>query len=295
MRFDISYTTTFRYPGEVVESQNELRAAPVSDDRQQLLHYDVRTKPSSRVTSYTDYWGTHVDAFGIRGQHQSLEVVAEATVEVAPPPVLTASPRWSEVNHHSFRDQHLEYLDPSAHATWRDGIARVANDLRERSGDDVVETVLAFHRLLGTGFTYVPGSTFVGIDAEKVLESREGVCQDFAHLMIAMCRAVGVPARYVSGYLFARDGEVGRDPEADRIEVQTHAWVEVGLPGAGWWGLDPTNRQRVGERHVVIGRGRDYDDVSPLRGVYTGPRADRLEVSVHMRRFTAAQQAQQQQ
>lgn len=293
MRFDIRYVTTFRYPGEVVESQNELRAAPLSDERQQLLHYDVLTSPSSRVTSYTDYWGTHVDAFGIRGPHTSLEVVAEATVEVAAPPVLTASPRWSELEDQSFRDAHLEYLEPSSHTEWGDGVRGHVFELKEQSGDDVVDTVLAFHRLLGTGFTYAPGSTYVGIDAERVLELRGGVCQDFAHLMIALCRCAGIPARYVSGYLFARDGEVGADPMDDRIDVQTHAWVEVGLPGFGWWGLDPTNRQRVGERHVVIGRGRDYDDVAPLRGVYTGPEADELSVKVHMRRFNA--QAQQQQ
>lgn len=292
MRFDIRYATTFRYPGEVVESQNELRAAPLADDRQQLLHYDVRTTPSSRVSSYTDYWGTRVDTFGVRVPHRSLEVVAEATVEVTPQPVPASSPVWSEVHAPEFRDAHLEYLEPSSHTEWGDGIHGLAREEAERAGDDVLATVLAFHRMLGTRFTYDPGATFVGIDAEQVLKAEAGVCQDYAHLMIALCRSIGIPARYVSGYLFARDGEVGRDPEADRIEVQTHAWVEVALPGAGWWGLDPTNRQRVGERHIVIGRGRDYDDVAPLRGVYTGPQAEELEVRVHMRRFAAAQQQQ---
>lgn len=295
MRFDIHYTTRFAYDHDVLESQNELRAAPTANAHQRVVHYDVRTAPSSRVFSYTDYWGTRVDAFGVRGAHHELVVTAEATVETHAPEVLAASPRLAELTP-AFCEDHLEYLEPSAHVEWGDAIAVEVAAKRDESADDLVGFVLALHRLVGTSFAYAPGATYVGVSVDEVWQAREGVCQDFAHLLVAMCRAGGVPARYVSGYLFTHDDSTGEDVQGDRVRVQTHAWAEVAIPGYGWWGLDPTNRQQVGERHVKIGHGRDYDDVAPLRGVYGGAADHTLEVSVDMRRASAVEaQVQQQQ
>ncbi len=295
MRLDISYVTRFTYEHEVAESQNELRAAPVADARQQVVHYDVRTVPSSRVFSYTDYWGTRVDAFGVRAAHRELTVVADATVETSPPAVMAASPRFADLTP-AFLDERLEYLERSAHVDWSDGIASEVAGRRDGADDDVVGFVLALHRLVGTSCTYAPGATYVGVPIDDVWAAREGVCQDFAHLLIAMCRASGIPARYVSGYLFAADDSTGEVVQGDRVTVQTHAWAEVAIPGYGWWGLDPTNRQQVGEQHVKIGHGRDYDDVAPLRGVYGGNATHRLDVTVDMRRAAAVEaQVQQQQ
>lgn len=300
MRFDISYTTRFEYEADVAESQNELRAAPASYATQHTVHYDVRTVPSSRVFSYTDYWGTRVDAFGIRAPHRRLVVVASATVETSQPAVLAASPRMSELTA-AFCDERVEFLAPSPHSDWGPGIEALADAKRREVDDDLVGLVLAFHRTIGTTCEYRPGETYVGVDVETVLEQRSGVCQDFAHLLIALCRAAGIPARYVSGFLFTGDDAVGQDVAGDHVRVQTHAWVEVAVPGFGWWGLDPTNRQEVGQRHVKIGHGRDYDDVAPMRGVYLGPSTHRLEVEVDMHRasiteasITEAQQQQQQ-
>lgn len=242
MRLHILYATRFAYAHAVRESVNELRAAPVSDHRQTLVDYRVTTTPSARIHSSADYWGTRLDAFGIREPHTALEVVAEATVET----------RWSR--------------PPMASAP--------------------------LHRNVGTTVAYAPGSTYVGVEVVEVLRTRQGVCQDFAHLLIALCRSAGVPARYVSGYFFAVDDSTGEAGDADVVHVQTHAWVEVAIPGIGWWALDPTNRQEVGERHVKIGHGRDYDDVPPLKGVFSGPQAHELEAIVEMRR-SQAQAAQQ--
>lgn len=298
MRFDLSYTTRFVYEADVVESQNELRAAPAVDHRQQVVHYDVRTVPSSRVFSYWDYWGTRVDAFGVRAAHRELVVVAEATVETSAPAVLAASPRFDELTP-AFLDERAEYLERSSHADWGEPIETAVRECRSTSGDDLVGFVLALHRLVGTSCQYVPGATYVGVPVDRVWERRQGVCQDFAHLLAAACRAGGVPTRYVSGYLFTGDDAIGADVEGDRVTVQTHAWVEAAIPGYGWWGLDPTNRQQVGERHIKIGHGRDYDDVSPLRGVYGGNATHTLEVAVDMRRAASVeaqvQQSQQQQ
>jgi transglutaminase-like putative cysteine protease len=286
VRLDIRYLTRFSYSQAVRESQNELRACPATDHRQQLLSYRVQTAPAARVLSYTDYWGTRVDAFGVRLPHQSLEVLAEASVETRPSPLLTATALMSRLSDRAFKDEHADYLAPSEHTDWGE---MVAQEAAQRAGvaDDVVGVVLALHRWIGAAFSYVPGATYVGVDVDDVFRRRVGVCQDYAHLSVAMCRSLGIPARYVSGYLFAADETAsdGADmPEV--VEVQTHAWIEVAIPDVGWWGLDPTNRQEVGPRHVKIGHGRDYGDVPPVRGVFLGPSDHRLEVTVTIRRHS---------
>jgi len=272
----------------VRESQNELRAAPLSDVRQQLVSYRVTTTPASRVFSSTDYWGTRVDAFGVREPHTSLEVVAEAAVETRRTPLLTAAPRIDSVADPDFRERHHEYLQRTAHTDWGRGVAEEAARQAELAGPDLVGLVLALHRRVGATIAYVPGSTYVGVEVEDVLARRQGVCQDFAHLAVAMCRSLGIPARYVSGYLFTADDTTGADPEAEVVRVQTHAWFEAAVPGVGWVALDPTNAQEVGLRHVKIGHGRDYDDVPPLRGVFSGAAECELDVVVEIRRMTTA-------
>jgi transglutaminase-like putative cysteine protease len=293
VRLDIRYTTRFDYHSPVRESQNELRACPTTDDRQQLVAYRVTTHPAARIHSSTDYWGTRVDAFGIREPHRSLEVVAEATVETSRPRPLAASPRMTRLADPAFRDAHIEYLQPSTHANGGKAVAAEAARRAETVGDDVVSVILALHRTVGTTLEYAPGATYVGVDVDEVLARREGVCQDFAHLVIALCRSVGIPARYVSGYLFTVDDATGADTSDDVVHVQTHAWIEAAVPGAGWFALDPTNQQEVGERHVAIGHGRDYDDVPPLKGVFSGPPAHDLDVAVEMRRVAVQSQQQQ--
>lgn len=294
MRLDIRYTTRFTYADPVSESQNELRACPASDDRQALLHYNVTTSPSSRVSSYVDHWGTRVDTFGVRLPHEHLEVVAEATVETAPQALITASPRRDALADAAFRDRYLEYLVPSSHVQWGDEVTATARRAADLAGDDVIGSVLAVHRAVGNHLAYVPGETYVGVNVDQVFAAGRGVCQDFAHLAVAMYRSLGIPARYVSGYLFAVDDATGAEATGDEVEVETHAWAEVAIParpgarpGADvtWLALDPTNQLEVGDRHVTIGRGRDYDDVAPFRGVFSGSSDHELEVTVAMRRL----------
>lgn len=292
MRFDIRYHCRFAYDAPVSESQNELRAAPATTPWQQVLHYRVVTHPSARIHSHTDYWGTRVDTFGVRAPHESLEVTAESTVETSPRQPMAGTARRQELEEPGFVAGHLEYLSRSPHVDWGSDVAAEAHARAELAGDDVVGAALSIHRFAGTSLSYSPGSTYVGVGVDDVFARREGVCQDFAHLVIAMCRAVGIPARYVSGYLFARSEATGDDPGADEVEVATHAWVEAAIPGAGWLALDPTNGQYVGPRHIEIGHGRDYDDVAPLTGVYLGSATHGLTVGVHMRRMQQQQQQQ---
>jgi transglutaminase-like putative cysteine protease len=279
----------FTYDDLVRESQNELRACPGTDDHQQLISYRVNTAPSSRVLSFADYWGTRVDAFGVRIPHISMEVTAEASVETRMRPLVAASPRPDTLLAPAFIEEHLEYRDRSPHSSWDGGVSAAAQYATELGGPNVVSQVLAIHRYAGNALVYEPGSTNVGIDVEEVLAGGRGVCQDFAHLAVAMCRASSIPARYVSGYLFTTDDSTGADADdADVVRVQTHAWFEAAIPGFGWLALDPTNQQEVGLRHVKIGHGRDYDDVPPIRGVYAGPGAPEVEVSVEIRKSTGA-------
>jgi transglutaminase-like putative cysteine protease len=292
VRLDIRYVTRFDYASPVRESQNELRACPASDHRQQLLSYRVTTTPSSRLHSSTDYWGTRVDTFGVRTPHDTLEIVAEAVVDTIRIGPITSSPTLADVRDPAFRDEHVDYLQRTAHADWGPAIEAEAGRILDTIGDDVINLALALHRSAGSRLRYVPGATYVGVDVDQVLERGEGVCQDYAHLVVAMARSVGLPARYVSGYLFTADDATGADVEGDVADVQTHAWVELAIPGAGWLPLDPTNRTEVAERHVKIGHGRDYDDVPPLKGAFSGPGEMEMTASVQMRRF--ATQAQQQ-
>jgi transglutaminase-like putative cysteine protease len=282
MRFDIRYLTSFSYPESVRESHNVLRACPMTDARQELMSYRVSTTPASRVFSYIDYWGTRVDVFGIAAPHTRLEVLVETTVQTKETGPLTACPRLASLRDTEFIGEHQEYLEPSPHTRWLGPLRREAEIRAANAGDDVVGAVLALHRAAATSITYVPGSTYVGMDVNEVFARKTGVCQDYAHLMVAMCRSVGIPARYVSGYLPTALGPRAKTATADTAEVTTHAWIEVAIPGAGWWGLDPTNQQEVGASHVKIAHGRDYDDVAPLRGVYHGPAAHRLDVSVRI-------------
>jgi transglutaminase-like putative cysteine protease len=287
MRFDIHYECRFVYDQLVRESQNELRVCPLSDQHQHLVNYRV-VVPSSRVLSFTDWWGTRVDAFGVREPHLVLEVVAEATVETRPRPLVTADPRATDLADPAFRDAHAEYLERTRHASWGEAVAEAAAQQVALAGTGVVSQVLALSRFAGSHLAYERGTTYVGVDVDEVFASRTGVCQDFAHLAVSLCRSVGIPARYVSGYLFTEDervgADVGDDADLEVVDVQTHAWFEAAVPGFGWLALDPTNGLEVGLRHVAIGRGRDYDDVAPLRGAYAGSGGHDLQVSVSMRR-----------
>src|SRR5690606_25678603 len=171
---------------------------------------------------------------------------------------------------------------------WGEGVTAAATRQRDYVGSDVVSLVLALHRRAHASLTYTPGSTHIGIDVEDVLESGHGVCQDFAHLAVGMCRAVGIPARYVSGYFFTASDATGEDTEEKVIEVQTHAWFEAAVPGFGWLALDPTNQREVGLRHIKIGHGRDYDDVPPFRGSVAGAARHDVDASVEIRRIPAS-------
>ena len=280
MHLELRYVTRFVYPSEVWDSHNALRARPVDDEFQSVSDYHVRVEPSARIFTYTDSWGTEVNTFSITAPHDELLVEATAVVDTkerpAPPDIPAAGFADS-----SFRESCWLFLQPSAHVAWTPEIRSAATAITD-GVDDARTRVDAIVGFVHDRLEYRPGTTEVGTQVTEIWDGEGGVCQDFSHLTIGLLRSVGIPARYVSGYLYAADPSESDPHDEDEIVVQTHAWVEARLPGWGWWAVDPTNHTHVGERHVTIGRGRDYEDVMPLRGVYHGDSEATLAVEVTM-------------
>ena len=302
MRLGIVYRLHFRYSEAVTESQNEVRVRPRDDEHQRVLSYRLTPRPQLKVLQVPDYWGTTVEHLGIRTPHTEMELSAEATVETRPRPVPPEAAAVSDLAGADFRTAHLEFLAPSQHVQWAVGDVERRAAAAVEGAPSVQDMVAAVVAEVRAALTYRQGVTDIGVTLAELLAGGAGVCQDFAHLATGMLRSVGVPARYVSGYLFAADetapaaGPADAVPAdavpadavpADAVSVQTHAWIEAAVPGWGWWALDPTNGGEVGERHVVIGSGRDYGDVPPVRGAFMGAGAAEVDAEAVIGRQAA--------
>lgn len=289
MRLEIGYRMHFRYSEAVTESQNEVRVRPRDDDCQRVVSYRLTSQPPVPVLQTVDYWGTVVEHLGVRTPHSELELVAEASVETMPRVAPPGDTAVDAVRGDEFREAHFEMLAPSPHVQWRpdDVVARRSGAAAagERTVGDAVTAVIDDVRAT---LAYRPGATEIGVSLAELVEGGAGVCQDYAHLAIGMLRSVGIPARYVSGYLFAADETELGGEAPDVVSVQTHAWIEAAVPGFGWWALDPTNGGSVGERHVVIGCGRDYGDVAPVRGAFVGSATADVDAEVVIGKSPAA-------
>ncbi len=281
MHLDIRYVTHFVYPTPVWESQNSVRACPIDGGGQELISYSLEVEPVAECQWYIDRWGTRVDTFGVTDPHTQLIVTATASVETSEPRRPSGGATVLDLYKENRDGRLWLFLRSSRHTEWSGPIVDVAADVVSGS-TDVVSVARDISSLVNRRLDYLPGATEIGVRPEAVWAQQSGVCQDYAHLMIAMLRSQGIPATYVSGYFYATDVAGGGTPEVSEITVQTHAWVEVWVPEFGWWGIDPTNDQVAGERHVVIGRGRDYDDVLPMRGVYYGDTDQALAAHVVM-------------
>ena len=277
-RLGIHHTTGYRYDREVVSSYNEARLTPHTMARQLTLEARVETTPHAPQYRYWDYWGTQVTAFEVPDPHDSLVVevrsVVETSADQAPP---TEAPDWSVLQDPRTRDRRYELLTETPRTAADDEMAAAAAEAVV--GLAPTDAALALSELAADRVEYVRGSTGVKTSAGEAWRLQRGVCQDIAHVSLALMRSVGLPARYVSGYLHPRkDAEVGAT-----VTGESHAWVEVWL--GAWWPYDPTNRVRVGQRHVVVARGREYGDVPPLRGVYRGRSSQALGVRVDLTRL----------
>jgi len=276
--YSIRHLTRFRYSHPISESIMETRMHPRSDSSQHCLNFALSVSPRCRVFSYRDHLGNNVQHFDIPGEHNQLVIVAESIVEQQPLPDVPAflSPdAWAALDASIETGDYWEMLLPSTFAVETPALRALAVKLNVVRRDDPLMLVLELNQRLFDYFEYEPSHTRVDSPIDEAILSGKGVCQDFAHTMIALLRHVGIPARYVSGYLYR-----GREDHDRSTPDATHAWVEAFLPHLGWIGLDPTNNLVAHHRHIRTAVGRDYADVPPTHGIFRGKTASELYVAV---------------
>jgi transglutaminase-like putative cysteine protease len=289
MRFRISHRTVYRYAGAASESFMEARLTPTTNERQRLIAHKLRTLPAADVRTYTDYFGNLVETFSIAQRHKELVLESASEVETFPqdPPPAALDITVSEARqlYRGDKLRLLEFLMPSPAIGLSQPIHRLANQMF-KPGDQLGAAVLRLNTWIKESFRYAAGTTRIDTPVEVALEQRTGVCQDFAQVMIATLRSAEIPTRYATGYIETESQRRASEKPGPALvgASESHAWVEVQLPGGSWWALDPTNNCAAGERHVRVAVGRDYLDSTPTQGVFKGTRAQALAVAVIMQR-----------
>lgn len=277
-RLKIKHMTGFHYGGDVTASYNEARMLPVSSEGQLVLYSNLEILPISANNGYVDYWGSRVSSFEILTPHRELSLTATSLVEVRPRTPDAEVIGWDDLAREA--EAATEFVEQRGQTKRTAPPAEVAALARNIANDcgNPAEAAKEISIAIGKSVEYMQGVTGVHTTAAEAWEHRKGVCQDIAHLAIGALRSVGIPARYVSGYLHPKpSAAIG-----ETVAGESHAWVEW-FTGA-WHGHDPTNLIEIGDRHVLVGRGRDYNDVPPLRGVYAGPFKSALFVKVEITR-----------
>lgn len=284
MKLEIQHVTRYTYGDAVTDSVNELRLTPRTSSRQSCYHHEVSIEPPAALLTYEDYFGNRVHAFSVNNPHHQLTIRVRAVVStqenVWPPPALSPEKELELMATDAFYDRFVEYLLPTAYTAFSPELQKYADSYRPGT-EGIYPWAQELTRSIHGDLTYDPSATHVHTTVNETLELRRGVCQEYAHLMLAVCRIHGVPARYVSGYHFVGDLS-GNNAD---FEQASHAWVEVLIPGTGWRGFDPTNRTETDWRYVKLGHGRDYKDIVPVKGIYRGTGAQDLKVKVDVRRL----------
>lgn len=281
--FDIVHETRYSYSAPVRESVMELWLQPAELPRQRLVNFQIATLPRARMFRYRDWLGNMVYHFDVPEPHSELVIRSLASVSLDPGPVIpqhTSIIDWDALARDSLRNFWWDFLQPSRFTGPTPLLHAFLDGHGLTKGPDPLSSLRDLNTAIAEAFDYVPGYTSVDSPIDHALEARKGVCQDFAHIMIAVARLWGIPARYVSGYLVRQMDEALERSAPDA----SHAWVECLIPSIGWIGFDPTNHMLTGDRHIVVAVGRDYADVPPTRGVLQGEAATSLEVSVRVSR-----------
>lgn len=278
--YSIRHLTRFRYDRPITESIMEARMHPRSDSHQHCLSFSLSVSPRCRVFSYRDHMGNNVQHFDIPGEHTQLVIIAESVVEqqdLPDVPGFLSPDAWGDLDALVNAGDYGEMLLPSTFAIPTNALIELGAKLDVVRRDDPLMLAHEINQKLYQYFEYVPRHTRVDSPIDEAILSGKGVCQDFAHTMIALLRLVGIPARYVSGYLYrSREDQDRSTPDA------THAWVDVLVPHLGWVGFDPTNNLIAHRRHIRAAVGRDYADVPPTHGIFRGQTASELYVAVHV-------------
>jgi transglutaminase-like putative cysteine protease len=276
-RMRVVHSTGYAYKSPVTASFNEARLTPRSDSRQNVILNRVETVPATRSYRYVDYWGTAVTTFDLHAPHTELEVTSSSVVETerGEPPDKQVS--WEDLSSDAVIDRYDEVLSPTRFAPASRRIGRVGQKIAK--DHDPFDAIVAAAKWAHSELDYVPGTTGVHSSGLDALQEGKGVCQDYAHVTLILLRSMGIPARYVSGYLHPQ----AEASAGDTIDGQSHAWIQAWT--GGWWNYDPTNDAEINEQYISVGVGRDYSDVSPLKGVYSGEGSTDLDVVVEITRL----------
>lgn len=276
-RVRVVHSTGYAYKSPVTASFNEARLTPRSDNRQNVILSRVETVPATRSYRYLDYWGTAVTAFDLHAPHTELEVTASSVVETDKPEPPVEKVTWEELRSEAVVDKFDEVLGPTHYTPRSSRLRRVGERIAKYN--DPQDAVTAAADWVNSELDYMPGTTGVHSSALDALREGKGVCQDFAHLTLAVLRGIGIPSRYVSGYLHPQR----KAPVGETVDGQSHAWIQAWT--GGWWNFDPTNDKEINEQYVSVGVGRDYADVTPLKGIYSGGGSTDLDVVVEITRL----------
>ena len=288
MEFTILHQTTYRYPGKIHESYSVVHLRPRSDSSQYCTKYELNIAPRARIFSYADRFGNDVQHFAVLPDHDVLSIIARSsviTVRSATPEIpspVTKEQLNADPNLKWFYDE----LHESQYVVFGPELRSFATEVGDPGSDDLVAWYLHAGTTIKHAFTYTKEATSVRTTIDESIRARAGVCQDYAHILVALCRFYGIPARYASGYIYS--GQEGSVLGAEA----SHAWCEAYLGQHGWVGFDPTNDTLIDDRFARIGVGRDYRDVSPVRGVYKGAAGSNMSVNVAMEALASSQQQQ---
>ncbi len=279
MYYAIQHVTQFHYSQPIRESVMEVYMKPRTEGFQRCLRFQMLTKPHAHTFEQDDFLGNTLQFFDIPTQHNHLAITTESVVELTMPPALPdalGSDAWEILDQKTQSSgEFWDMLMPSDRTESSALLEQFMSEIDLRRRDDPLRLLNEINAKVYQAFDYTPNSTDVDSPINVALESRLGVCQDFAHVMLALVRNLGIPCRYVSGYLY--------NNRTDRsVPDATHAWVEAYLPQTGWIGFDPTNNVQTGERHIRVAIGRDYNDVPPTRGIFKGVASTELGVAVHV-------------
>ncbi len=278
MQTRIVHTTEFAYDGLAAASYNQARMSPVTTPEQIVLHARLDVSPKPWTSGYRDYFGTEVIAFEVVDPHDAMTVVATSTVRVDRRPPRPATTPWEEYAERAVADRWTEYLTLPELVAPPPDLAERVRALAASAGlpGDAAREVC---RLISAEIDFLPGSTDVGTPAAEAWAQRAGVCQDMVHLAIGGLRSLGIPARYVSGYVHP----VAEPVVGETVEGDSRAWLEWW--DDGWQAFDPCADCVPDDRYVSVAAGRDYADVRPISGIYSGAETSEMTVSVAMTRL----------
>ncbi|HXM73473.1 MAG TPA: transglutaminase family protein [Candidatus Dormibacteraeota bacterium] len=267
MKLEIVHGTRYRYSGRIAETVMEVRLRPMDGNGQRCLEFELDISSGLEPHAYRDGYGNNVHYFNLVRPHTKLSVTSRSVVETGVD--LDEDPGEELV--HDF----LRYRSPVKDVPGIHELASRHPIADPTSGAAVEEALDQLTLAISRDFAYDRAVTNVYSAVDEVLELKAGVCQDFAHLFIAVARAMGVPARYVSGYIHA--------PRGSGVATASHAWAEAWVPSRGWVGYDATHPVRTSDHHVRLAVGRDYSDAAPTRGIYVGSASGTMEVTVRTR------------